>query len=483
MADATRVWGYAVVGYPGMVVGFLLLAPLAIVLVERWAGPWVARLLGLPPRLLSSVLSAHPWRTLGTTVALTVGLGLYIATQTWGYSMLAPFTPGEWVPEMLVGFEPAGLPDDQIETVKNVKGILPDRFLPLAVEQPRLASDLTGVGSGNFSVVRQDNVVLIGLDPVVAFGGDRPMIDAAYVAGDRNSALEKLKAGSACLVPDHFLDASGLKLGDDLELIPPGAPPGKTVRYQIAGSVSLPGWHWMTKMTGLRRQTVRAGALVFAPIADVRRDFNITRTNFFWFDTDRTVTDPEVETAMQKIAEAHGEAKFRVGGVGEVTSRRPYARLTSAEAVRSGIRVRADGMIWGMSQIPLITLLITSLAVVNTVVASVRSRRWDLGILRAIGTTRGALVRLILAESILIGCVVCVLGVGFGLMAGWCGAGMSRYLSPFGGMSTPLVVPWSQLAFGAGASLLLCLIAALWPAVTTGREEPLSLLQGGRSAT
>ncbi len=29
-------------------------------------------------------------------------------------------------------------------------------------------------------------------------------------------------------------------------------------------------------------------------------------------------------------------------------------------------------MIWGMSQIPLVTLIITSLAVVNTVVSSVR---------------------------------------------------------------------------------------------------------------
>ena len=136
---------------------------------------------------------------------------------------------------------------------------------------------------------------------------------------------------------------------------------------------------------------------------------------------------------MQAIAEAHGESKFRVAGVGEVTSRRPYARLTATEAVRSGIRARADGMIWGMSQIPLVTLLITSLAVVNTVVSSVRARRWDLGILRALGTTRGGLIRLILAESLLIGLVVCTLGLAFGVMAGWCGTGMARYLSPFGG--------------------------------------------------
>jgi putative ABC transport system permease protein len=185
---------------------------------------------------------------------------------------------------------------------------------------------------------------------------------------------------------------------------------------------------------------------------------------------------------MQAIAEAHGEAKFRVAGVGEVTSKRPYARLTSTEAVRVGIQERADGMIWGMSQIPLVTLLITSLAVVNTVVSSVRARRWDFGILRALGTTRAAIVRLILAEAILIGLVVCVLGLGFGVTAGWCGAGMARYLNTFGGMHTTLVLPWKQLALGVSSALGLCLLAALWPAAATGRAEPLKLLQAGRGS-
>ena len=214
-----------VVGYPGMVLGFVLLAPWVIIAVERAAGPWVARLLGLPPRLLASILSANLWRTLGTAVALTVGLGLFIATQTWGYSMLAPFTPGEWVPEMLVGFEPSGLPDDSIDAVRHVAGVIPERCMPLAVEQPRLVKEMTGTGG---FLMQQDNVVLIGLDPRVAFGGDDPMIDAAFTAGDRATATARLAAGNACLVPEHFLDAAGLKLGDKLELIPPDAPPARS---------------------------------------------------------------------------------------------------------------------------------------------------------------------------------------------------------------------------------------------------------------
>ena len=48
--------------------------------------------------------------------------------------------------------------------VDRIEGVAPQRCLPLAVEQPRLARDLTGSDTRN-SVTRQDNVILIGIDP------------------------------------------------------------------------------------------------------------------------------------------------------------------------------------------------------------------------------------------------------------------------------------------------------------------------------
>ncbi len=483
MEPTTRTWAYIGLGCPALAIGFLLLAPLVVQAAEKVAGPAVATSLGLRPRMLESILSANLWRTLGATVALTIGLGLYIATQTWGYSMLAPFTPGDWAPDMLVGFEPSGIPDDQIAAVKGVPGVIPGRVLAMAVEQPQVVGRAAGTGGGAGGVIgKLDNVVVVGVDVDLAFGGDDPMIPLTYVQGDRTAALASLKRGRGLLLPDHVLESSGLKLGDALELIPPDGPPGEKVAYPIVAAVSLPGWHWMTKMTGLRRRAVRSGALTFAPLADVRRDFHIERTNFVWLDAEPGASADAIEAGMQAIAEAHGVAAFQAPGVGEVVSKRPYARLTATETVRTGIASRADAMIWGMSQIPLVTLLITSLAVVDAVASSVRSRRWELGVLRAVGTTRWGLVRLILAESILIAVVVLALGFGFGIMSGWCGSGMSRYLSPFGGMNTPLVVPWARLWLGVGSALVLCLLAALQPAVAAGRAEPLSLLKAGRAS-
>jgi putative ABC transport system permease protein len=157
--------------------------------------------------------------------------------------------------------------------------------------------------------------------------------------------------------------------------------------------------------------------------------------------------------------------------------------LASAEGARTEVRERADNIIWALSELPLVTLLVTSLGVINTVLSSIRARRWDLGVLRALGLTRFGLFRLIVAESLLIGVVACLLSLGFGAMAGYCGTGVTRYINIRGGQITPLVLPWAKLMVGFAIALGLCLIAALWPAFQTGRTEPLRLLQAGRASS
>ena len=251
IADAARYGIYVALGCTSMAIGFLLLAPLAVIATEAAIGPWLARAVGLEPRLLRGQLSSNLWRTLGTTLAMSIGLGLYVSMMIWGYSMLQPFKPGDWVPDMLVTLQSGGLPDAEIDTVRRTPGVIPEQCIPLAVEQPRLAGDITGSQKGN-SVTRQDNILMIGLDPQAAFGGPRPLVGAEFVQGTREEAVARLKQGRSCVVPDHFLAATGLKLGDRFAVVPPDMP-DKPVQYTIAGVVSLPGWHWIAQVSGLRR--------------------------------------------------------------------------------------------------------------------------------------------------------------------------------------------------------------------------------------
>ncbi|HEX4144030.1 MAG TPA: FtsX-like permease family protein [Pirellulales bacterium] len=503
MADTARYAWSAAIGCTSMAMGFLLLAPLAVVTCEKLLGPLVATCLRIPPLLLATQLTTNLWRSVGTSVALTLGLGLFVAMQTWGYSMLGPFTPGTWVPDMLVIMNPMGVPDGEIDAVRHVPGVVPSQCAPLAVKQVKFADDVTGFET-RASATRQDSCVLVGVDPKKALAGNKPLFPFEFVAGNRAEAVAKLCRGRFCLVPDHFAREGGLGVGDKFAvLVPPpnatadsqsgGAPtpeaesPPERIEYEIAGVVSMPGWHWMSKQ-GFRQG--RAAGLMFADFGQVRRDFALVRTTLFWMNLDQTASEDQIKASMQAIADRNFDpqsplARQRRGrrGPAEGGGRTAGASVTlrSADSVRQQINQRADGIIWALSQLPLVTLAVTSLGVVNTVLASIRARRWDLGVLRALGVTRFSLFRLIIAEALLVGVVACVLSLGFGTMAGYCGTGVTRYINIRGGMITPLIIPWAKLAIGFGATLGLCLLAAVWPAASVGRTEPLRLLQAGRA--
>jgi putative ABC transport system permease protein len=253
----------------------------------------------------------------------------------------------------------------------------------------------------------------------------------------------------------------------------------------------------MSKVGLRNRGGGRSAGLMFADFAQIQKDFQIERVSLFWLNTDGTASEDQIKGSIQAVSEKHFDPStvrrrgFGAGGAaglgggmggrgngGYSTS----VNIRSREGVREAIRERADGIIWLLSRLPLVTLLVTSLGVVNAIVSSVRARRWDFGILRATGLTRFSLFRLVLCEALLVGLAACVLSFGFGIMAGYCGTGVTRYVNIRGGLVTPLIIPWSSLGIGFGMTLVLCLVAALWPAIQTGRTEPLKLLQAGRTA-
>ncbi|AMV31547.1 FtsX-like permease family protein [Pirellula sp. SH-Sr6A] len=478
LPDQWRVWCYSMVTYPALLIGMVLLTPIVVRLSERLFGSPLSKLFGIDPRLFHTQLSTNLWRTIGATLALSVGLGLYASTQTWGFSMLKPFMPGDWLPDMLVSFQPGGLDDQGLDAVRKAEGVENSSVTPLAIEQAKFDwGDDEAPGR-----ITHDNAVLFGIDAQEILTGNAPLVPVNFVQGNRDDVVSRLKSGGTCVVSRDFQVTSGLRVGQKVKFIPPNAP-SQRVEYEIVGVVEMPGWQWITKFSGVRRHFVRTASMMFVDRQTVRKDFQLNRTEFCWLNLKPGTKLPEIEAAMQKIAEQFATGNIQADGLGTVTSYRPFARATATETVRRSITIRAKDMIWGMSQLPLITLFIMSLAVVNAVIASVRSRQWEFGILRSIGTTRLQLVKIVIAETLLIGLSACMLSLSFGLIAGWCGVGMALYGNWGQYFGTPeFLVPWQQLGFGFVITLSLCAIAAAWPAFRIGRAEPLSLLAAGRSA-
>jgi len=469
------------IGCVAMIIGFAMITPLVVRLTEALFGPVLARILGIDRRFLRQQLSGNMRRTVGTTIALSTGLALFVTVQVWGYSMLVPFTPDKTLPRMLVTIHPAGLPESAVNEVRNIPGVRPGQCLAMAVEQPKLTDEM--LASKPFATVdpQQQHVLIIGVDPQQAFGGSDPVVPASFIQGNIKDAARKLPEGRYCIVPDNFHTQTGLGVGDKFSVAVPDKP-GQSVEYTIAGVVAIPGWNWFTKFAEIRQRSGRALALIFTDYNQTKADYGISRISYFWMNTDDAVTPQDMKDRILPIADRNAGVRVNVPSVGETYVAKQYIMITDRFDLTKRLMGRANSIIWSITWFPLIALVITSLAVFNTVLASVRARFWQIGILRGVGLTRSQLFRMILSESLMIFGAAGTLSLISGVLLAWCGTNICTYFFFFAGRTPPIVLPWGTLALGFGIAFALCGIAGLIPAALVAAREPLTFIQKGRLA-
>ena len=479
LKDMTRVVLYGVAGCPAMALGFVCLAPL----MTRLCG-WVffrplARILGLNPVFLRSQWRANFWRSTGTVVSLSIGLGFFMMILIWSSSMLIPYIPGSWMPDYFLSVIPGGLNEQTAGEVAKIRGVLPGKCLPVAVEQVKLAEDLTGSRERQ-SVVRQDNVVFFGVDVDRGLGGKDPLFPFRFLSGNREEALKLLKekSGNYCLIPHYFAETAHLKTGDRFSVRPPN-PAEAPVEFRVAGIIEMNGWHWFSKVSGTRRNFGRTAAMLFASRESVEKSFGLTRVNYLWMNLEPGADESFIRRSVERLAESNAGESFRVIGGGESEVGRETVRATSKRELERSLMGRTNMMVDGMLRMPLLILLVVSLSVANTAVASVRARRREIGIMRSVGLSAWGLIRLVLAEGILIALAASVLSFCFGIASGLCSAQMAAHSTFFGGMGWSFDIPWSRIADGVIFTVGLCFLASLIPAAAAGLTKPLKLLQNG----
>ncbi len=111
--------------------------------------------------------------------------------------------------------------------------------------------------------------------------------------------------------------------------------------------------------------------------------------------------------------------------------------------------------------------MVALLGVVSAVLIAVLQRRRDLGLLRAVGASRGQILRSVLAEATLMGAVGAVIGFGMGIALEW--YVLHVLLPDDAGWVFPLSVPWQAAGLVIGASVALATLAGLWPALQATR--------------
>jgi ABC-type antimicrobial peptide transport system permease subunit len=117
-----------------------------------------------------------------------------------------------------------------------------------------------------------------------------------------------------------------------------------------------------------------------------------------------------------------------------------------------------------------IGFLIAALGIANALMAAVRERRREIGVLKAIGARDRDVRRIFLVEASLLGLAGGVLGTVAGLgVADLVTAAVSRYLVAHGLSGVHMSLPVPILLAGVAGSTLLALAAGVTPALRAAR--------------
>jgi putative ABC transport system permease protein len=446
-------YGQFLVGLPGVMIGWFLIAPVFVWTIERVAGPIVAAMFGIRFAMLRQQLSGGIWRAAGTCAALMVGLAILVVLQVQGHTMLNGWRLPDKFPDIfLVSEKFGGLTPKEQEVLKDVPGIKDHEIMPIAIASPEL-------GSGFFSIlgaaVLPDATMFFGVPPDQALS----MMELDFRQGDPQSATEMLKKGRHIIVTQEFHELKGLNVGDKMQL---KTPRHGTVDYTIAGVVWSPGIDVITSMYDMGRQfDQRTAASIFGTLDDAREDFGINGVYLFAANLQPGI---DKEVVLQQVKQAVGAFGMRAGDV---------------RHIKAMIQEGFGRLLLLVSTVAFCAMAVASLGVTNTIMASIRSRRWQFGILRSIGVTRSGLLRLVLAEALLLGLVGVGLGLAAGLQLSIDAHQLSRILL---GYAPPVAVPWGIIIIGTSVVLLIALGASILPATTVARTEPLELLQAGRAS-
>ena len=131
-----------------------------------------------------------------------------------------------------------------------------------------------------------------------------------------------------------------------------------------------------------------------------------------------------------------------------------------------------------------ILIIVVAFSIMNTFLMVIFERTHEFGVLMALGTTPGRLIRVVLSESMLIAALGIMIGSVFGVLLtsyfqayGIDLSGQSDLLSQYG--ISGLIYPrLSFLSVSAGplAVMLITFMAAFFPAIRLGRLKPVSAI-------
>lgn len=157
--------------------------------------------------------------------------------------------------------------------------------------------------------------------------------------------------------------------------------------------------------------------------------------------------------------------------IDDATADQPLITVNDVESTTAQATANIDQILAIIYALLALAVVIAVLGIVNTLALSVIERTREIGLLRAIGLTRGQLRGMVTLESVVVALLGAFLGVGLGLVFG---VSLQRLLGDQG--LDQLAIPWGLLATFLVVSILVGILAAVWPARRASKMDVLQAI-------
>lgn len=277
-----------------------------------------------------------------------------------------------------------------------------------------------------------------------------PTIVGSWNANDARTM--KITSGAAPKGPDQVMvdadtvDKHHLKLGDEL------------------GVISAVGTH-TAKISGIADfQVTNPGAAIFYLDTKTAQETLVGRTGVFTnvnVTAASGVTDPQLK---KNVLSALG------------TDYKVQTAKETADANQKDVEGFMNVMKYAMLGFAGIAFLVGIFLIINTFSMLVAQRTREIGLMRAIGSSRKQVNRSVLVEALLLGVFGSVLGVGAGVGLA---VGLMKLMGQMGmHLSTSdLTVAWTTPVVGVLLGVVVTVLAAYLPARRAGKVSPMAALR------
>lgn len=415
------VYASGIVGVIGTFLGVSLIIPALVRPLSSLFSPLLRLLFGVEGRMAAANATRNRTRTALTASALMVGISLVIAFSALGGSVLGTIRAS------LEG----SLGSDYV-----VQHAAHSSSVTFSEELPRRISEISGVEkttalSSTFLRQGEEVSFVFGVD------GNYPEIFRLNYAAGGPDAFSELKNGSA-LVGEQLAGSRNLKVGEKIELPTPKGPK----KYPVAGV--------------LENDLLGGGGGIYLSDEVLADDFNEKSKEFLAIKAAPGSDRGAVSNKIREVLRDYPQFTF-------------YSNAEWKEQIESDFN-RQYVFFYAIMGV---SVAVSAFGVVNTLSMSVFERTREIGVLRAVGSTRLQVGRLIIDEGVVISLIGCLVGVAVGSLLGY----LFVRGSGAGGFEVSFFYPTGAAVYALVAGLGIGVFAGLLPARSAARTNIVEAVQ------